>query len=259
MFELLRMDIRRMARAKMLYISLASLVAGVLITAAVLRTIVDPSAGLQSADKAAMEILGLTDVQALCSTIYSGSFFFLALYMVAALFVCSDYSSGFAKNIFTVHADRWKYYVSKLVCSAIVCAFLILGTFAGFKLINFAMGFQYAPSPSDYLLFLAANLLVGAAFSAQAIFVAVATRSSGAGVGLAIVAGSGMVVVMLESILGNWGISIIDSTIYGCTQGVAGYFNRSNPIGHYMIVAAVWLLVWSVLSIVVLYRRDAVD
>ena len=111
MLNMLRMDLRRMFRAKMMFIAFLCLSAGILISIITLRTVTDPELRQQAID-AGVEITSddqtdfnairsLTETQALCTTIYSGSFIFVALYIIVVLFVCNDYSSGFAKNIFT--------------------------------------------------------------------------------------------------------------------------------------------------------------
>lgn len=110
MLNMLRMDLRRMFRAKMMFIAFLCLSAGILISIITLRTVTDPELR-QQAIEAGVEITSddqtdfnairsLTETQALCTTIYSGSFIFVALYIIVVLFVCNDYSSGFAKIYF---------------------------------------------------------------------------------------------------------------------------------------------------------------
>ena len=104
MLNMLRMDLRRMFRAKMMFIAFLCLSAGILISIITLRTVTDPELRQQAID-AGVEITSddqtdfnairsLTETQALCTTIYSGSFIFVALYIIVVLFVCNDYSSG---------------------------------------------------------------------------------------------------------------------------------------------------------------------
>lgn len=86
MLNMLRMDLRRMFRAKMMFIAFLCLSAGILISIITLRTVTDPELR-QQAIEAGVEITSddqtdfnairsLTETQALCTTIYSGSFYF---------------------------------------------------------------------------------------------------------------------------------------------------------------------------------------
>lgn len=192
MLNMLRMDLRRMFRAKMMFIAFLCLSVGILISIITLRTVTDPELRQQAID-AGVEITSddqtdfnairsLTETQALCTTIYSGSFIFVALYIIVVLFVCNDYSSGFAKNIFSFYGGRWCYYVSKLLCMTIVCALWILGSFFIFRLCCIVCGMDFARSAlTEYLRVFLEYLFIGVAFSAQGIFLSVWLRSEGGG------------------------------------------------------------------------------
>ena len=267
MLNMLRMDLRRMFRAKMMFIAFLCLSAGILISIITLRTVTDPELRQQAID-AGVEITSddqtdfnairsLTETQALCTTIYSGSFIFVALYIIVVLFVCNDYSSGFAKNIFSFYGGRWCYYVSKLLCMTIVCALLILGSFFIFRLCCIVCGMDFARSDlTEYLRVFLEYLFIGVAFSAQGIFLSVWLRSEGGGIAAAIVLAGGIVPVMLEALLGNWGISIVYKTLYGSVQAVTENINSGSPVGGAMAVTAVWLAIWSALSLFALYKKD---
>ena len=95
MLNLLRMDLRRMFRSRMFYIAFLCLTAGILIMIIMLHTITDPELREQAIDAGMKftttndsdfdEIRQMSETEALCSTIYSGGFFFVALYVVAVL------------------------------------------------------------------------------------------------------------------------------------------------------------------------------
>ena len=258
MLNMLRMDLRRMFRVKMMFIAFLCLAAGILISIITLRTVTDPELR-QQAIESGVEITTSdeTETQALCTTIYSGSFIFVALYIVVVLFVCNDYSSGFAKNIFSFYGGRWCYYVSKLLCMTIVCALWILGSFLIFRICSVVSGMNFARSNLvDYLRVFVEYLFIGVAFSAEGIFLSVWLRSEGGGIAAAIVLAGGIVPVMLEALLGNWGISIVYKTLYGSVQAVTANVTYGSPVGEAMAVTAVWLAVWSALSLLALYKKD---
>ena len=267
MLNMLRMDLRRMFRSKMMYVAFFCLAAGILISIITLRTVTDPELRQQAVDAGVDITAGdqadfdairaLTEMQALCTTIYSGGFIYVALYIVVVLFVCTDYSSGFAKNIFSFCGSRWRYFFSKLLCMIAVCALWILGSFVVFRISSLLGGMNFVRSGIDeYLKVFLGYLFVGTAFCAQAIFLSVWLRSEGAGIAAAIVLAGGIVPVMLEALLGNWGISIVYKTLYGSVQAVTENINSGSPVGGAMAVTAVWLAVWSALSLFALYKKD---
>lgn len=267
MLNMLRMDLRRMFRSKMMYVAFFCLAAGILISIITLRTVTDPelrqqavNAGVDitAGDQADFDaIRALTEMQALCTTIYSGGFIYVALYIVVVLFVCTDYSSGFAKNIFSFYGGRWRYFFSKLLCMIVVCALWILGSFLVFRISCLLGGMNFVRSGIDeYLKVFLEYLFVGSAFCAQAIFLSVWLRSEGAGIAAAIVLPGGIVTVMLEALLGNWGISIIDRTLYGSVQTITASMTQGSSSAGAAVVSGIWLAVWTVLSLLALYKKD---
>ncbi len=267
MLNMLRMDLRRMARTKMFYIAFGVMAAGVILTVVLLHVVTDPDAraaamrmGMVFTDEDGAvinDIVQMTFMEALCSTVYTGGILFIALYIVSVLFVCSDFSSGFAKNIFSVQGGRWIYFVSKVLCMAVVCGIWMVGTAVVFKIACQMADLRFMGAGTFPAAAFAGGFgLVGIAFCAQGIFLSVLSRSEGAGIAAAIVLPGGIVVSLLESLLGLWGISVLDRTLYGCVQGVAMYLDARGPLRPYLVTAAVWFAVWTFGAIFVLKRRD---
>lgn len=77
------------------------------------------------------EAIGGMDVMAMCNI--------NMMFMLAAVFVClfisDDFRSGYAKNIFTVHAKKGDYIISKtlagFVCGALMLIFYFIGAMFG--------------------------------------------------------------------------------------------------------------------------------
>ena len=106
----------------------------------------------------------------------------------------------------------------------------------------------FAPDePGVYAAFFLGYLLIGAAYMAQGLFLSVMFRSEGAGIAAAIVVPGGILIVMVESMLGNWGLSINDMTLY-LVQG--------DSFMKGAVVAGVWLVIWSAASLWPLYKKD---
>ncbi len=267
MLNLLRMDLRRMFRSRMFYITSFILVAGIVLTVTLMHVVTDPDA--RAAGEAAgmvftsededdiNEILSLSKTDALCSTIYSGGIFNLAIYIVTALFVCSDFASGFAKNIFSVQGSRGRYFLSKLMCMAIVGLVWMAGTWLVFEICCQAVGLRFAEGPAINVgVFVGGFGLTGLAFCAQSILLCVLLRSEGAGIAAGIIIPSGLAVSLLEQLLGMWGISIFDWTLYGCTESVVARLVLGEPFMRHMAVAMVWLVLFVAVGMLTLKKKD---
>lgn len=267
MFNMMKMDFRRMLKSKMFYIAFLCMAAAILFTVITLRTVTDPELRQQAIDKGMeitttdqedfQEVLDMTWTEALCSSIYTGGFYSIIVSVIAVLFVCSDFGGGFAKNIFSYQGKRWQYVVSKLVCMAVVCLLWILGTFVVFEGICRAGQIRFSPaSPMEYGMFVGGYVLIGMAYAAQAIFISLLTRSEGAGIGASIVVAGGLVAVLLEAFLGNWGISVMKYTLYGSLQDMESFLVDKTPAAWMISVILVWLAVWAALGIWSLKKKD---
>lgn len=232
MLNMLRMDLRRIFRSKMFYIAFLCLTLGILLTIVTLRTVTDPKLRQQAID-AGMEITASDE---------------------------SDFNeihSGFAKNIFSFYGGRWRYFVSKLLCMTAVCAIWIVGTFFVFWLTCFLGNLKFADAgPVNYGMFFGGYLLIGIAFCAQAIFMSVLFRSEGAGIAASLILPGGIAAALFDAILGLFGISFLDKTLYGSVQDMTGYLVMGSPVMKMLLVTAAWFVVWTVLSLWTLHKKD---
>ncbi len=267
MLNLLRMDLRRMFRSGMFYITSFILAAGIVLTVSLMHIVTDPDARA-AGEEAGMvftaededdinEIMSMSKTDALCNTIYSGGIFNVVLYIVAALFVCSDFVSGYAKNIFSVHGRRWQYFFSKLLCMAAVALVWMAGTALVFEISSWMIGLQFAPGSGIHFgVFVGGFGLTGLAFCAQSIFLCLLLRSEGAGIAAGIIIPSGLAVTLLEQLLRIWNLSIMDWTLYSCTEGVVGRLVCGAPLARHMLVAALWLVLFVAAGTLVLKKKD---
>ena len=128
MFDLLRMDLRRLFRTRSFYIILGAM-AALLLAVALLAAIVSDQKTLdaiqsQGAEitltdrQEAVRIRDMTQLEFLDECIGSGSLMVLAGLGVT-LFVNADLSSGYIKNICFARPRRWEYVLSKILLAGV--------------------------------------------------------------------------------------------------------------------------------------------
>ena len=145
--SMLRVDLRRMLRAKRFYILIASaLVLPILMT--VMMSMMDGSVSVnpQTGEETVMrgpenawqnigtlpgEPLGGDEIFMMCNV----NMMFMAVAVFVCLFISDDFRSGYAKNLFTVRAKKTDYVLSKtlvgLVCGALMLTAYFLGSVLG--------------------------------------------------------------------------------------------------------------------------------
>lgn len=269
MLNLLRMDLRRMFRSKSLYICFGFLVFTSVFVFAAMYTVSNPEI------QKALENLGFMvttsvgspqEIQELTAaslldlfhqTNLSGGGVPVMTGIVMILFVCTDFDSGFIKNILAVHENKWSYTISKMLCSFIVNLFCIAGTFAIALGLNAVTGgfFSY-PNIGDVLFYLFSAWMLSNAFSTLLLLVCMITRSKAAGITAAFITCSGLIVVILNTLLGFFKANgIMNYTLYmnlnTCPFKYDGLASL-RPI----IVSLVFIILYGTAAKVILAKKD---
>ena len=118
MNKIFRMDLHRLLHSKVLYVSIISLI--VMAVGQILggmSTTIEGLMGVVSGGNAGDEFM--------TSTMGAGVIY-MFLSVIIAVFVCGDYSGGFAKNIFSVHSNPKEYIGGKMMSMAAASAFLLI-------------------------------------------------------------------------------------------------------------------------------------
>lgn len=142
--SMLRVDLRRMSKSRVFYILLAcALLVPVLMT--VMMTMMDgsvsvnPQTGVETVihgPESTWQSIGTLpggnamggmDVMAMCNI----NMMFMAVAVFVCLFIAEDFSSGYAKNLFTVRAAKSDYVISKTICGFITGALMLILYFIG--------------------------------------------------------------------------------------------------------------------------------
>lgn len=161
--SMLKVDFKRMFKSKLFYILIAcALVIPILMT--VMMTMmdgtvsVDPQTGVETvmegpenawqsigtfpSDSAAGEAaqMGGMDVMAMCNI----NMMFMGVAVFVCLFICQDFRSGFAKNLFTVRAKKGDYVVSKTLAGFVCGGIMLIAYFIGAMLGGAISGLSFA-------------------------------------------------------------------------------------------------------------------
>lgn len=123
--------------------------------------------------------------------------------LFAALFLVSDFDTGFAKNVFAGRARRTSYFAEKLVLCGAACAlFLLAGMLAvdaSYAIAGFSI--EHVEPMGEYWAWVGLAWLNAMAYALMTAVAVWATRSKAAGVAVAVVVASGMLasVIMLAA------------------------------------------------------------
>ena len=267
MLNLLRTDLYRVFRSKSFYICFGILVFINIVTFGILFIITNPSTrdlilqfGAElSADASDIEssLANTTILEIFRQGTVSGGFLSVTTGVFGALFICMDFESGFIKNIMAAHENKWDYVLGKTGTFCIVNFLYLLGTLLVTLLLNIISGGFFAYSGlEDILYYLFSAWFIVNAFSALIMLICMITRSKAAGVAGAICLNSGLVVMILSSVFGLFGLGwIFDYSLYLTLASLPSAFQGEYGLRPFITGAAFFVL-YTVISEIVLAKKD---
>lgn len=216
--SMVKVDMKRMFKSRLFYILLAcALLMPVLMT--VMMTMmdgsvsVDPQTGaetvihgpentwqsigtLPTADGAAM---GGMDVMAMCNI----NMMFMLVCVFVCIFISDDFRSGYAKNLFTVRAQKGDYVISKTLAGFVCGALMLICYFVGAVLGGGICGLSFAfPgfSAGSLALCMIAKVFLMPVFVAIFVFISLAAKQK-AWLSICGSLGGGMLLFMTVSLI----------------------------------------------------------
>ena len=268
MFNLLRMDLRRLFRTRSFYIVLAVTAGFLVLMVAMVAAVTDPEKldALQSTGmvvvegddrQMAEEIRSMTQLSFIHECLGSG-FLLMMTCIGVTLFVNGDFSSGYVKNICFARPRRREYVTSKVLLAGVYsAAVVILGVLIslvspvllGLHLMSSPMG-----SVLQYVFWL---WLPHWAFGLMGLALVLLTRSSTLGIILAVVSGGGLVAALLQNLCQRFGWPNLSQYLLSM---VAGYqcvpMLGASQMTMILACAAGWGLLYAVGSLIAMEKRD---
>lgn len=270
MFNLLRMDLRRLFRSRSFYIILAvtaGLILGVvaLVTAVTDQEVLDAMESMESVDvqvegnssemRAELEAMTRLDFVHECL----GSGFLLLLTGIGVtLFVHSDFASGYIKNVCFVRPRRWEYVLSKIltagVYSGVIAILGVVISLAGPVLFGLSLAANSIGGILQYTFWI---WLPGWTFGLMGLALVLLTRSTTLGIILAVISGGGVTVAILRTVCYQLGWPALDQYLLSSVvQAQCIPQMGAAEMTMILLCAAGWAVVYAAGSFLAMEKRD---
>ena len=268
MFNLLRMDLRRLVRTRSFYIVLAVTAGFLLLMILMVAAVTNPETldAMQSSGMVVVEgddrqmgeeIRSMSQLEFTYECLGSG----ILLMMICigmTLFVNGDFSSGYVKNICFARPRRWEYVTSKVLLAGVYSVVLVIVGILVSLVGPALFGLHLAASPIARILqYTFWMWLPHWAFGLLGLGLVLLTRSSTLGIIMAILSGGGVVAVLVQNLCQRFGWP--DLAQYMLSM-VAGY--QCVPMlgaeQMVMILACTvgWGLLYAAGSLIAMEKRD---
>lgn len=267
MFNLLRMDLRRLSKSRSFKVTLLVTTVLILMVSLMAAMVSDPETldnmGAHGAEideidrQLSEEIRNLAQLDLAHETL-GGGFLLIIVGIGVTLFVHGDFSSGFIKNTCCVQPRRINFVLSKALAVGVYSGIITLLGIVLILLAPYMFRMNPAPSPlTDILQYLFWMWLPHWAFGLMALSLVLLTRSTTGGIILSLVAGGGLTAVLLGTLCGllRWPpverylLASVVKGIYVPRSGVTG-------TGALLACTAVWAAVYGAGSLLAMEKRD---
>lgn len=267
MFNLLRMDIRRMFKTRSFYIVLAVTAGLILLVGLLAATMADPEfldgmeahgAEISEYDRQmGEEICAMSQLEFASECLESG-FLLVMIGIGMTLLVHGDFSSGYIKNICFARARRWEYVASKVLTAGVYSGILTVLSVLVTLIAPHLFGLHPAASPVARILqYTFWMWLPNWAFGLMGLLLVLVTRSSTLGIAMAVVSGGGVTAILVQTLCQRFGWPALEEYLLGVV--VSRQCVPMPDMGQMMMALGCsigWAALYAAGSLLAMVKRD---
>lgn len=174
--------------------------------------------------------------------------------IMVSIFIGHDYKSGYVKQLFTTHAKKQDYMMSKSLLGAFSMACMCVTYLFGGILSGACTGLPFTVNAGSLVCAILGKMLMSLGWASLYTFINIIFRSRfGISIVLCFVLGTGIPVIGAAAIVGNTpalDLFLYGSSVYACLS--------ANFLSVVVCLAcsAVWAAVYNVLGTLILNKRD---
>lgn len=174
--------------------------------------------------------------------------------IMVSIFIGHDYRSGYVKQLFTTHAKKQDYMLSKSIVGAFsmacMCITYLIGTIASGLLINM----PFDVNVSSLVIAIVSKMIMSLGWASLYTFLNVIFRRYfGISIASSFFFGTGILIIGVAAILGNsplLNIFLYGASVYACLS------SNAVTIVVCLVVSVVWAVIYNVLGTRILSKSD---
>ena len=174
--------------------------------------------------------------------------------IMVSIFIGHDYKSGYVKQLFTTHAKKEDYMISKTLVCAFAMACMCLTYFIGGTIGGLAAGYETSVNAGSLICAILGKMIMSLGWSSLYTFLNIIFRKYfGISIASSFFFGTGILIVGAGAIVGNspiLNVFLYGSSVYACLScGIDALFTC-------IIVSLAWAVIYNVVGTMVLYKSD---
>lgn len=174
--------------------------------------------------------------------------------IMVSIFIGHDYKSGYVKQLFTTHAKKQDYMMSKSLVGAFSMACMCVTYLLGTVLAGAMTGASFEVNAGSLIIAVVGKMLMSLGWSSLYTFLNVILRRFfGISIGLSFFLGTGILIIGAAAVVGNspiLNLFLYGSSVYACLS--------ANALTLFICLmnSVVWAVVYNVLGTLILNRCD---
>lgn len=174
--------------------------------------------------------------------------------IMISIFIGHDYKSGYVKQLFTTHAKKQDYVLSKCLIGAFSMACMCMTYLLGGIASGLFSGLPFTVNAGSLVCAILGKIIMSLGWASLYTFINIIFRSRfGISIALCFFLGTGIPVIGAAAIIGNvpvLNVFLYGSSVYACLSGTA------LTVLVCLINSLVWTVVYTVLGWLILNKRD---
>lgn len=174
--------------------------------------------------------------------------------IMISIFIGHDYKSGYVKQLFTTHAQKQDYMMSKTLLGAFSMACMCITYLIGGVLSGAFTGLPFTVNAGSLICAILGKMIMSLGWASLYTFINVIFRSKfGISIALCFVLGTGIPVIGAAAVIGNTpalNIFLYGSSVYACLSA------NLVSVSVCLACSVVWAVIYNGLGTLILNKRD---
>lgn len=174
--------------------------------------------------------------------------------IMVSVFIGHDYKSGYVKQLFTAHAKKQDYMLSKTLMGAFSMACMCVTYLVGGVASGLFTGLPFEADAGSLICAILGKMVMSLGWASLYAFINVIFRSKfGVSIALCFVLGTGIPVIGAAALVGNTpalNVFLYGSSVYACLSA------NVLSVVVCLVCSAIWAGVYNALGTLVLNKRD---
>ena len=174
--------------------------------------------------------------------------------IMVSIFIGHDYKSGYVKQLFTTHAKKSDYMMSKTIACAFAMACMCVTYLLGAVLAGLLVGLSFKVSMGSLIIAILGKIIMSLGWASLYTFLNIIFRKYfGISIASSFFFGTGILIIGAGAILGN--SSILNIFLYGSSVAACLSSNILTLLTC-IVVSVVWACIYNLLGTYILNKSD---